>query len=59
VPISLDDATDSAHSDGEYDSELEPSVDTRIADDVNRPEGVDIDDDVDVETDVNHHKGAR
>jgi hypothetical protein len=40
MPISTNDNTHSAESDGEYDSELVTDVDMRMEDDVDAPEGV-------------------
>jgi hypothetical protein len=51
VSISFDDDTDSTQSDGEYDSELDPDVDMCMEDDVDGPDGVDLDGDVDMERD--------
>ena len=49
VSIASDDDTDSAESDGEYDSELD--VNMCIEDHVDAPDGVDIDGDVDMDWD--------
>jgi len=51
VSISSDDNTDSTKPDGEYDSELDSDVIMRMEDDVAAPDGVDLDGDVDMETD--------
>jgi hypothetical protein len=51
VSISSDDDTDCTEADGEYNSEHDSNVDMRMEDDVNAPEGVDLDGDVDMETD--------
>jgi len=42
-PISSDDDTDSTESDSECDSEHDPDVDMRMEDDVDAPDGVDLD----------------
>ena len=46
--ISSDDDIDSTQSDGEYDSELDPDVDMRMEDNVDAPESIDLDGDVDM-----------
>jgi len=52
VSICSDDDTNSTkESDGEYDSEHDSGVDMRIEDDVEAPDGVDLDCDVDMERD--------
>jgi hypothetical protein len=51
VSISSDDHTDTTESDSEYDSELDPVVDMRMEDDVDAPDGVDLDGDVDMDRD--------
>ena len=51
MSISSDDDTDSTESDGEYDSALDPDVDMRMGDDVDTPDGVDLDGDVDMNRD--------
>jgi len=50
MSVSPDDDPDSTEeSDGEYDSELDCDVDIRMEDDVDAPDGVDLDSDVDME----------
>jgi len=52
VLISSDDDTDSTEeSDSEFDSELDPDVDMRMEDDVEAPDGVDLDGNVHMEWD--------
>ena len=51
MTISSNDDTDSTESDGEYDSELHPDVNMRMEDDVDAPDGVDLDGDVDMKRD--------
>ena len=52
MSISSDDDTNSTEkSDGQCDSELNPYMDMRMVDDVDAPEGIDLDGDVDMETD--------
>ena len=52
MSISADDDTDSTGKwGGEYDSEQDSDVDMCMEDDVDAPEGVDLDDDVDMERD--------
>jgi len=52
VSISSDDDTDPTESDGKYDSELDPDVDMCMEDDVDEPDCVDLDGDVDKKRDV-------
>ena len=46
MSISSDDDTDSTELDSEYDSELDPDVYMSMEDDVDAPDGVDLDGDV-------------
>jgi len=51
VSISTDDDTDSARSDGEYDSGLHPDVDMPMEDNVDPLGRIGVDSDVDMEWD--------
>jgi hypothetical protein len=51
VSSSSDADTESIESDGEYDSELDSAVDRCMEDDVDAPDGVDLDGDVNMEWD--------
>jgi hypothetical protein len=51
VSISSDDDTDFTELDGEYDSECDSNIALRMADDVDAPDGVDLDGDLDMESD--------
>jgi hypothetical protein len=51
VSIFSDDDTDSAESDSEYDSEHDSDVEMHMEDDVDAPDGVDLDGDVDKKRD--------
>jgi hypothetical protein len=51
MSTSSEDDTDSTESHGEYDSELAPDVDMCMEDDVDAPDGFDLDGDVDMKRD--------
>jgi hypothetical protein len=51
MSTSSDDDTDSTESDGEYHSELDAEVDMCMEDDVDAPDGVDLDGNVDMQRD--------
>jgi hypothetical protein len=51
MSISSEDDTESTESDGKYDSELDPNVDMRMDDDVDAPDGIELEGDVDIERD--------
>jgi hypothetical protein len=51
MAISSDNYTDSTEQDGGYDSEHHSNVDMRMEDDVDAPDGVDFDGEVDIERD--------
>ena len=48
MSISSDDDTDATKSDSEYESEHDPHVNMHMEDDVDAPDGVDLDGNVDM-----------
>jgi hypothetical protein len=57
VLVSSHDDIDSTVSGGEYDSELDPDVDMCMEDDVNSPDSIASDRDVDMQTDGDDEEG--